>query len=441
MHNYFYNTIALTILGLLFTTQANTQVVYANGEDALGGGLFRIDLATCTVCRISGINDPNDADLTLLPNGDFVNASATFIAEFDPPNPNAISVVNISAVNSAYGGILNPAGNVYIAGLQGFGEYNPATNLYTHIGNWPASFWFVGTMEIWYQGSQLYGYIGLPSNQQIVLIDIANPANSTIVGMLNSVQYISSACNVGTNVYMSNEFLIYQYDPATGNLTTVCDLTGIVIVGGLSSVPTGFPNYPCQCTTNAGTITPQGLTNYCVDETVLFVPNNNQVLDINDLLRYILFSNPSDTAGSIVATSSTASFTFAPPMQTGVTYYMAAMAGNNLNGMVDLTDPCLDFSNANALIWRPLPTVALSATNTEVCTTVGCLPITATLTGSPPFVFTYQIQVNGTVFGAPVTVNAAANTHTFVVCLPAGVPLGQAQVVVCSLTDLYCTNP
>lgn len=40
----------------------------------------------------------------------------------------------------------------------------------------------------------------------------------------------------------------------------------------------------------------------------------------------ILFTNPNDTLGSIVAASSTPSFTFGPPLQTGVTYYFAAMA-------------------------------------------------------------------------------------------------------------------
>jgi hypothetical protein len=61
------------------------------------------------------------------------------------------------------------------------------------------------------------------------------------------------------------------------------------------------------------------------------VSPNNGAEDIV-LLQYVLFSNPADTAGSILALSNTPEFNFAAPMQTGVTCYVAAVAGNLLSG-------------------------------------------------------------------------------------------------------------
>jgi hypothetical protein len=289
-------------------------------------------------------------------------------------------------------------------------------------------------MELWYEGGQLYGYFGFP-NLQVAQIDVNNPGNSTIVGSINySGPYFSGACNIGSTVYMSDEKTVFQFDPASGNLNTICDFSGTpLVILGISSVPAGFPDYPCTCTTNAGSITAQSLTNYCTNETVNITHNGNEVLDNNDILRYVLFSNPNDTAGSIIATSSTPNFNFAPPMQTGVTYYVAAVAGNNNGGNVDLSDPCLDFSNANAIVWRPLPSVTLTAANPNVCAG-GCTTVTATFTGTPPFVLTYTSPASGT-----VTLNFPALTGTFEVCTSAGTQPGTLTVQATALTDAWCT--
>jgi hypothetical protein len=432
----------LCLLYMALNARLDAQIIYVNGEIGAGfGGIIKVDLATCTFCAISEMNDDNDYDMVILPNGNAVNASGGFIAIFDPPQTSPITFLNIAPVQTR-GNILNPAGTIYQATTQGLGIYNPVTNQFTYIGDWPANFLPILEMELWYQGGQLYGYFGFPV-QQVAQIDVNTPGNSVIVGAVSGAGgFLQGACNIGNTVYVANEQTIFIYDPATGNLDPVCDFTGtLILMEGLSSSPPGFQDYACACTTNAGSITTQSLTNYCTDETVNVAHNGNQVLDGNDLLQYVLFGNPGDTAGSIVATSNTPNFSFGPPMQTGVTYYVAAVVGNNVGGNVDLTDPCLDFSNANAMVWRPLPTVVLSAANTNICTAVGCTTVQATLTGTPPFSFTYEIQRNGTAISPLVTVNAITNVHDFVVCLPPNAPLGDVQVVVCSVEDTYCNNP
>jgi len=427
---------------LIFTNTLHSQVIYACGEyppDPIGS-LIKIDLATCTFCRVAFQNDPNDFDLALLPNGDVVNASAGNIRVYTPPNQNPTFTVNIMPL-VARGNILNPAGTVYMATNQGLGVFNPANNQFTYIGDWPTSFLPIVQMELWYEGGQLYGFFGFP-NQQVALINVNNPGNSTIIGPLTWPNFIYNACNIGDTVIMSDYKTIYQYDLTTGDMTTICDFSNTTLaMVGLSSVPNGFPNLPCLCTTNVGTIVPQGLINYCIDETATLTHNNNQILDNNDLLQFVLFSNPSDTAGSIVAVSNTPSFAFDPnTIQTGVTYYMAAMAGDNLNGNVDLDDPCLDFSNANPIVWRPLPTIALSVANPDVCGPEGCTTVTATLSGTPPFSFVYELQIGGNPISNSVTVNSSASMHDFLVCIPPGTPPGQVQLSICTLTDFYCTN-
>ena len=430
---------------LFFPANVQGQVIYASGEIPFDpiGSLIKIDLATCTFCRVAYQFDPSEFDMVLLSNGNVVNASDIFIRVYTPPNQDPVFTVNILP-QAARGSILNPAGTIYISTTQGLGVFNPTTNQFTYIGDWPASFLPISQMELWYDGGQLYGFFGPPPTHQVALIDVNNPGNSSIVGVINNI-YLggdNGACNVGDSIIMCSYNVVYQYDHVTGDLSTICDFSNTtVIFTGLSNIPAGFPNLPCLCTTSAGTIVPQSLMNYCTDETVAFVHNNNESLDNNDLLQFVLFSNPNDTAGSIVAVSNTPSFSFDPnTMQTGMTYYMAAMAGDNLNGNVDLDDPCLDFSNANPVVWRPLPTIVLSVANPNVCNTGGCTTVTAALSGTPPFSFVYGLLVNGNQIGNSVTVNTNDTSHNFLVCLPPGTPLGQVQIVACSLTDLYCTS-
>jgi hypothetical protein len=162
--------------------------------------------------------------------------------------------------------------------------------------------------------------------------------------------------------------------------------------------------------------------------------NTNAVLDGNDILRYILFSNINDTLGSIIVQNSSANIAFnATTMQTGVTYYLAAIAGDNLNGNVDLNDPCIDISNIAAQVtWRDAPAVSFSITNANVCAG-DCTTVTATLTGVPPFNLSYTTP-NGT-----FTQTFLGNTGTFQVCLPPHAPPGSFLIAATAITDAWCS--
>jgi len=202
-----------------------------------------------------------------------------------------------------------------------------------------------------------------------------------------------------------------------------------------SLVETSLCNGSGCCDTYAGTMLEQTL-HACINEPATLTHNGNEVLDGNDLLQFILFSDPNDTLGSIIATSNTPTFAFNPAtMQTEVTYYVAAIAGNNVGGNVDLNDPCLDISdNAALLIWHPLPEAELQTDTSDVCPG-DCHTLTAVLTGTPPFTLTVSSPAGTT------TVTIQDNSGTFQICLPPGTPPGSFTVQATALVDAYCTCP
>jgi len=189
------------------------------------------------------------------------------------------------------------------------------------------------------------------------------------------------------------------------------------------------------CETDAGTMLEQTL-HACINEPATLTHNGDEMLDGNDLLQFILFSDPNDTLGSIIAISNTPTFTFnSATMQIGVTYYVAAIAGNNVGGNVDFDDPCFDISdNAAELIWHPLPEVELQTDTSDVCPG-DCHTLTAVLTGTPPFTLTITSPAGTT------TVTIGATTGTFQICLPPGTPPGSFTVQATALADAYCTCP
>ncbi|MCC6410087.1 MAG: gliding motility-associated C-terminal domain-containing protein, partial [Saprospiraceae bacterium] len=104
------------------------------------------------------------------------------------------------------------------------------------------------------------------------------------------------------------------------------------------------------------------------------------------------------TLGTVYATNNLPVFDFVSPLQTGVTYYISAIAGNNVAGSVDLNDPCLNIAFGAPVQWRPLPTASLSG-DTSFCTG-GSATLVFNGTGLYPLQATYL-----TAGGTPLTVS------------------------------------
>jgi hypothetical protein len=222
--------------------------------------------------------------------------------------------------------------------------------------------------------------------------------------------------------------------PGPINTIKVAD---VVLLGA----PHGFAfniSICCQpCTTNAGTINASDI-NACINEAVA-IPSSQSVLEADDLLQYILFTDSGNPLVSILATSSTPSFNFDPgTMVIGETYYVAAIVGNDLNGTVDSSDPCWDISNIVPLVWWPPPTVALSSENVDCLKPGECYGINLSFTGVPPFHLTAQVFSGGSVIS---TIDSTYNLPSAVMmlCLPSTTPTGAITVEALSLSDNYCS--
>lgn len=434
------------------------QIVYILGNGSGGMVAGQYDISTCTFCPEMEIPyslfPGGNGSLVPLPNGQVIMTGVDLIYTFDPPNPVPLNTLNPPGVIYFQGGVLAPNGNVYLAGTvfvagqvtSSLYEFNPVSNTLTLLGSFPNN--TVILTELFYWNGVLYSFLSditsSPTTFALASIQIGNPLSATVLYSYTNL------CGAPMTSITSGPFAgiyggsldpdcsgsdLYAFDLLNNSIELECDITPSGFPYGMGAVPTGFPTAVCLCATDAGSIDTEPLSSYCVNETIAVPHNGNETLDNDDLLQYVLFSNPSDTAGSILATSNTPGFSFVPPMQTGVTYYVAAVAGNNAGGNVDLGDPCLDFSNANPVVWRPLPTVTFSVANPNVCAGA-CTTVTATFTGTPPFSLSYDTPATGT-----QTQTFPGNTGTFQVCTPAGSLPGSFAVQATALADAWCTCP
>ncbi len=235
-------------------------------------------------------------------------------------------------------------------------------------------------------------------------------------------------CNMPLCLAGSREITIYE---------TIYEITVKDIIVANSNLFGGvaFSIFFCcyECSADAGILNAPARS-LCPDALATVPQANNTMLAPDDILQYVLYSNPADSVGSIVATSNTPSFAFDPAiMQTGVQYYLAAIAGENQNGNVNLSDPCLDFSNAIEVIWWPWPTVAFSIPNPEICPG-DCVSVDVNFTGEPPFLLTYQSS-----FGGQVTLSFQEFVDAILLCAPQNTQPGAAMVKATQLIDKHCS--
>jgi hypothetical protein len=114
----------------------------------------------------------------------------------------------------------------------------------------------------------------------------------------------------------------------------------------------------CDCSTFAGTMNSSPLV-FCADAMATASWNNDATFDADDAVQYILHDQPGGNMGTVFATNTQPVFSFGPGLQTGTTYYISAIAGNDQAGVIDLNDPCLDVSAGTPVQWKALPFAAL----------------------------------------------------------------------------------
>ncbi|MEZ4933097.1 MAG: hypothetical protein R2788_13375 [Saprospiraceae bacterium] len=383
----------------------------------------------------------NTEDLSILPNGDIaiINNANLSVDIYSPPSSIPV-VVPLNPSSLVYGSLLFN-GLLYIYAENGLYYLDPTTNQITYVGAWPAGMPSPAVFELYESSGQIYLMEMYGNPGEIWQVDLTNPSNSTYLQQVPTTPgVIISVTSVGNDILFIAEEWLNSYNPASNSFSQECNLNDLGIFGamtGLTYLPSGVAPPPCLCTTDAGTVS--FLTSeICLPEEAVVPFNNDATLNSDDLLQYILFSNLSDTLGSILVTSNTASIGFNPiTMQTGVTYYLATIAGDNLNGNVNLTDDCLSISNASEVVWWPQPSVSFAAPNPDVCVG-GCITLEVTLTGTPPFGLTGEILTGANVVGT-FNENFLQNNGTLNACAPLGTAPGSLSVQATTLSDANCS--
>ncbi len=101
-------------------------------------------------------------------------------------------------------------------------------------------------------------------------------------------------------------------------------------------------DYTCSCVTTVGTM--ESSTSYICESASVTgnYDNTLEVQEADDALGYVLHTNSGNTLGSVVMSNATPNFSFGPPLQYEVTYYLSAVVGNDDGTGFPVLDPALD---------------------------------------------------------------------------------------------------
>jgi gliding motility-associated-like protein len=232
-------------------------------------------------------------------------------------------------------------------------------------------------------------------------------------------------------------------NPIGGNTFT----SGVIPSGGSYSFliddangcgPVTFSgSYNCNCISDAGSFgtVAEPLTVCAGDDwSVGAFHNNDEVLDGNDILLFVLHDNPGPVLGAIIETSPDGNFMYpvgAIPFQT---YYVSVVVGNDDgSGGIDLTDPCLSvLPGLEIVFYQPNATYTLGGT---LCPDE-CFNWGIEFQGFPPYTLTFA-----TSGGTQDSVTVFQSDTTLSIC-PAdyGFTSGTFELTPQALTDANCVN-
>lgn len=212
-----------------------------------------------------------------------------------------------------------------------------------------------------------------------------------------------------SNNFTSGQMYTFTIDDANG--------CGPVVISGATD---------CECETFI-----DGMASFtfdeCDDQAITVFEPDSIFLDGNDAVQYYLHTDPNDPLGSVIDISNTPTFTFNPgAMSTGTTYYVSAIAGNDLGGgVVDVDDFCLYItSTPTPVLWNAPPSVALIATD-AICEG-DTATVTMTFSGVGPS-YTIAYTVDGTLLQTTISSSPYSFTIT---------PDQTTEIIMVSINDI-----
>lgn len=196
--------------------------------------------------------------------------------------------------------------------------------------------------------------------------------------------------------------------------------------------------YYCPVLTDAGTMDPTPI-NACADAPANAIWNNDEFLDANDELMFILHDSSTDALGLVYALDCDDSgFNDADTplnfgngvgqVEFGVTYYISAVAGNDdgTNDCVDLNHPDISVAEGTPVVFYELPTANISGGG--VSCEGGTIDLQIDFSGEGPWEFVYAIN---NVDQAPIQ----TNDNPYLLAVDAS---GDYELT--SLTNDFCTG-
>lgn len=254
-------------------------------------------------------------------------------------------------------------------------------------------------------GGGLWSQVSGPSGGNLVFGDV-NSATSQVTA--SATGNYTALWTVSANGCTSVDQVSLQFNeiPVLGNLVRTCDptnqfftvsidLTGGALpysvngtaLGGAMYISPAFSNgqsysftitdangcalpvitgaYSCNCATDAGAMASNTLS-VCEGQTATAQSLNNYNLDGNDIIAFVLHSGSGAALGQVFSQNTSGVFSLQSGMSYGTTYYISLVAGNNLNGLPDPSDPCFSVSPGQPVIFIQTP-VPDAGTDNAVC--------------------------------------------------------------------------
>lgn len=208
-----------------------------------------------------------------------------------------------------------------------------------------------------------------------------------------------------TGSFVGNIFTSEQLSNGSSYAFVLVDANGCE-----SPIISGAQN--CDCSTDAGSMQTNPAT-FCADVSATAVWNNDATLDANDMVQFVLHNGSGAALGNtIFATNNQPVFDFGGSLQFGVTYYISAIAGNNMGGNVDQNDLCLSVAPGTPVRWKPLPSASISGDAT-LCLG-GSTVLSFSGTGTYPLTVNYSVGgvPNSIVLTGPQTVTLQVSPFT-----------------------------
>ena len=122
----------------------------------------------------------------------------------------------------------------------------------------------------------------------------------------------------------------------------------------------------CDCISDSGFMV-SDLISQCVTKDSITVNDVvDSVLDADDIGLYYLHTSSTNSLGDVKIISANTTFGYTPDIVLDSIYYVSFVVGNNVNNTIDISDPCLDVSNTQPIMWTSIP-LAEAGPNQSTC--------------------------------------------------------------------------